>query len=838
MSISFSPKEAIAFIAKSIVLASAAASGVPLDHAELAGGVLEGTIKGFSYTPTEKSIHQKLSHTIRQSIQSVLQAPDYEIPEDCINPLMEAFSFDSAIEYLKSSDPLSRIKVAIQKTCSISSSCDIATLPIDQIAENLLRQIYWSIYNNHELSALITLVQTGEINRKLDSLILLLHSTPADNHSREDTNEQIKQSSFESAQKYATAFQSLLFSEQEFSDSLRLCDVYVDSCIIDNAGTKYTSLMDVLYAYHNEETILLEGEAGSGKSSLLMKIADQYLRRDGFLDRNFFFVQGKEIRNSKGNPIEDILRVLKLHSAESLVNSIVFLDAYDEISYAAASPEKNQEYVRKLVYDSEGITLIITARKNYIRAFNGLRFQLEGFDPEQRKHFLTNYNSHRNSENKLSKEFIDSLTQADDCYEDGIFEILSIPMLLYMIAIRNIDISEIKDKFDLYEFVFTTDGRGAMHSRGKDQKVISKKIWSDSYALALSIAKSMFFRNDSFISEDHIRSYINEMDIPKATKDILKNRFGIEIFLSGGDSSIYTFVHRSIYEYFTAKGICVALKDIINQYLHNSMDISDVISALNNVFPADYYSESVFYYVMFAINRGYVIETLSKEENIYRIESMFHQLLASQLCISRNSSIPYLIRLKNLLLWVFNTFSVMFGMHEIDENAHWVKIDHSILQYILRIKEPEDTLMISHCDLRNISLYKYDLGSVYFIDNDLTGAVLKEATCTQIISSGQLFHFMNIRSADFWNGDYSGFSFDHSDLRYSDFRDSILHGASFRGADLRCCLFANAEMYGADFTNAHIYLEDFDNALCDDNAFEKAIIHDSETDDPEEDILG
>lgn len=837
MSISFSPKEAIAFIAKSIVLSSAAASGVPLEHAELAGGILEGTIKGFSYRPTEKSIHQKLNHTIKQSIQVVLQAPDYEIPEDCIDPLMYAFSFDNAIDYLKSSDPLSRIKATIHNTFKNSSNCDVATLPLDQIAENLLRQIYWAIFNNHELSALITMVQTGEINQKLDSLILLLQSTLSANRNGEDTPEQIKQRSFESAQKYAATFQALLFSEQEFPDPLRLCDVYVDSFISDSTGTKYGSIIDVFYAYQDEKTILLEGEAGSGKSSLLMKIADQYLKRDSFLDSTLLFVQGKEIRHSKGNPIEDILRVLKLHSAESLDNSVVFLDAYDEISYAAASPEKNQEYLRKLVNDCEGFTLIITARKNYIKSFNGPRFQLEGFDPEQRRCFLANYNSHRNPENKLSQEFIDSLTQEDDCYEDGIFEILSIPMLLYMIAIRNVDISEIKDKFDLYELVFAPDGQGAMHSRGQDQKVISKKIWSDSYALALSISKSMFFCNDSFISEVHIRSFIDDMDIPQKTKDILKNRFGIEIFLSGSDSSIYTFVHRSIFEYFTAKGICIALKDIINQYLHNSMDIPAVISALNSTFPADYYNESVFYYVMYAINRGYVIDTLANEENIQRVESMFHQLLASQLCNSGSSSIPYLMRLKNLLLWVFNSFSVMFGMHEIDENAHWVKINHSILQYILRIKEPEDTLMISHCDLRNISLYKYDLGSVYFIDNDLTGAVFKEATCSQIISSGQMFHFMNIRSADFWQGDYSDYSFDHSDLRYSDFRDSILRGASFRGADLRCCFFANAEMYGADFTDAHIYLEDFDDALYDDNAFENAIIHDSDTDDPDEDIL-
>lgn len=725
MPISFNPKEALAFIAKSVVIATATAKGIPFDQAELAGGILEGTIKGFGYRSGEQSIDHQLNSIIKRSIESVVHSPDYEIPEDCICHLINVFTFENAIGYLQSSEPLSKVKDAIQEACSRSNICDTGSLPLDQISENLLQQIYVDIYNNHELSALITMVQVSEINKKLDSVILLVKAEHATDRTSLDAPELIEQRSIESAEKYAARFYSQLFSEQERPDPLRLCDVYVDSHIVDSSDTKYGIFEEMYSAYHDEAVILVEGEAGSGKSSLLMKIADQYLKKNSFRDNTLFFVQGKEIRHSKGNPIEDILRVLKLQSVESLDNTIVLLDAYDEISYSAASTEKNQEYLRKLVNDCEGFSLIIFARNDYIKSFNGPRFQLEGFDPEQRRSFLEKYNSHRNPKNILSQEFIDNLTQEDDCYEDGIFEILSIPMLLYMIAIRNVDISEIKDKFDLYELVFAQDGQGAMYSRGKDQKVISKKIWSESYALALNISKSMFFRNDSFISEVHIRSFIDDMDIPKETKDILKNRFGIEIFLSSSDSSIYTFVHRSIFEYFTAKGICIALKDIINQYLHNSMDIPAIISALNNTFPADYYNESVFYYVMFAINRGYVIDTLAKEENIYRVESMFHQLLASQLCNSGSSSIPYLMRLKNLLLWVFNSFSVMFGLHEIDENPHWVKIDHTVLQYLLRIKEPEDTLLISHCDLRNISLYKYDLGSVYFIDNDLTGAVFK-----------------------------------------------------------------------------------------------------------------
>lgn len=837
MPTTFSPKEAIAFIAKSIVLATAVAKGIPLEQAELAGGIVEGTITGFSYRSGEKTIYQQLDATIRRSVETMLQAPNYEIPEDCINHLMTVFSVDNAISYLHSSDPLPKIKAAIQLACSQSKNCEVSTLPLDLISENLIRQIYGEIYNNHELSGLITMVQAGEINKKLDSLNSMVKTALADDYSGIDAPTHIEKRSIESAEKCAANFHALLFSEQERLDPMRLCDVYVDSCIVDSAGTEYNSFDGFISAYQNEEVILIEGEAGSGKSSLLMKIADKYLKKEIFQDRTLFFVQGKEIRHSKGKPIDDILKALKLQSPESLDDAVVFLDAYDEISYAAASAEKNQEYLAKLLYGCDGFTLIITVRDDYIKEFNGPRFQLRGFNCEQRGRFLEKYNAHRNEENQLSQEYINCITQEDSYYEDGIYEVLSIPMLLYMIVVREVDISQISDKFDLYELVFARNGRGAMHYRGKEQKAISQKIWEDSYSLALRISKSMFFNNDSFIHESKIRSFIDDMNVSKETKAILKNRFGIEVFLTGSDSSIYTFIHRSIYEYFTAKGICLRLEQIIKQYIHGAMQLPVVIAALNDTFPAEYFNEKILYYVLYAINRGYVIDALSDAESIHRVENLFHELLASQLCTSGTDTVPYIVRLKNMLLWVFNSFSVMFGMLEIDDNAHWVQIDHSVLQYLLRIKEPEDTLLISHCNLRSLFLYKYDLGYVYFIDNELEGAVFREANCKKIISSGQKFHHIDFHSADFWQGNYAGYSFDNSDLRYADCRDSILRGASFRGADLRCGLFANAELYGADFSGAHIYLDDFEDALYDSDAFDKAIIHDPGTDDPDEDIL-
>ena len=49
--------------------------------------------------------------------------------------------------------------------------------------------------------------------------------------------------------------------------------------------------------------------------------------------------------------------------------------------------------------------------------------------------------------------------------------------------------------------------------------------------------------------------------------------------------------------------------------------------------------------------------------------------------------------------------------------------------------------------------------------------------------------------------------------------------------------FSGADLTGAVFDGAHLYVEDFSNAVVDDNAFDVAIIHDYETDDPNDDII-
>lgn len=92
MPISFSCKETLAFIAKSIVIASSLAQGTPLTTAEYYAGLLESTIKGFNHQSGAMSINRQLNNTIQSAIDKICCASEYEIPLECVEPLMVVFS--------------------------------------------------------------------------------------------------------------------------------------------------------------------------------------------------------------------------------------------------------------------------------------------------------------------------------------------------------------------------------------------------------------------------------------------------------------------------------------------------------------------------------------------------------------------------------------------------------------------------------------------------------------------------------------------------------------------------------------------------------------------------
>lgn len=186
MSIKFSLKEAIALIAKSFFMTTAVSKGIPLTIAEFCSEIVEVTIKGPDYQASEKSIYQELNKTIKNAVDNLLHNPGYEIPSDCVAALIEVFSVENTLHFLKSSDPLAQIKNAISNAFRQSENCDISSLPLDRIAEEMLTHVYGAIQKNHNLSGLISMVQILDIKQKIDTLVSLLSSSQCNTTDNQD----------------------------------------------------------------------------------------------------------------------------------------------------------------------------------------------------------------------------------------------------------------------------------------------------------------------------------------------------------------------------------------------------------------------------------------------------------------------------------------------------------------------------------------------------------------------------------------------------------------------------------------------------------------------------
>lgn len=176
MPIAFKAQETLAFIAKTIAVAAAAAAGAPQPTSERYGDLLEILLKNVSITPSEKPIDSQLNDTIQDAVDQLFCSRGFELPADCAQLLRDAFSAENALRYLQSSDPHSEFYSAIKRACQQSKDCDISTLPLEQITEEMLKHVYDAIVNHHEFTALVSLAQNIDINRKLDKLIALLQS--------------------------------------------------------------------------------------------------------------------------------------------------------------------------------------------------------------------------------------------------------------------------------------------------------------------------------------------------------------------------------------------------------------------------------------------------------------------------------------------------------------------------------------------------------------------------------------------------------------------------------------------------------------------------------------
>lgn len=303
------------------------------------------------------------------------------------------------------------------------------------------------------------------------------------------------------------------------------------------------------------------GAAGVGKSSLMYKFSTM------FTENYIYYYSLKElILNSekKVHFFEMLNKALHLNSQS--MNLILFLDGFDEI----ANLLDEDEFIYDLTkYHDNNISIIFTTRPGYIfeslygeNIYPFIKFgYIEPFQLKQVNNWLIKYKRNNESVNDRTISSITAITE-----KEKIFEIISIPIILYIITNQNIILSEITSVGQLYEKVFFN------LTRDKSLYVKNKYI-----NIHYNIAKEV-----AFIMYRHDWMSISEIDIVKNLSVIFDHTFYSSVYMNKiiEGTHMSEFVHKSIQDFFAAKWIWEQLYDKLNtdEFIYELLSVKKISS--------------------------------------------------------------------------------------------------------------------------------------------------------------------------------------------------------------------------------------------------------------------
>ena len=168
--IQLKPKEMLGTIAKYIAISFAVQSGIDATLAPIAGGAIEGVIKGINFENIPKTVPQKLNDMIKSGVCDTLQSVAPHLPSEFENELAnKVFHMEMIEQYLVDNDPVSSLEAAIIVAFRESEIYDTETIDTRNIAETLISKINNMIVNDHEITVLATYFTVSNIDDKVDA---------------------------------------------------------------------------------------------------------------------------------------------------------------------------------------------------------------------------------------------------------------------------------------------------------------------------------------------------------------------------------------------------------------------------------------------------------------------------------------------------------------------------------------------------------------------------------------------------------------------------------------------------------------------------------------------
>lgn len=608
-------------------------------------------------------------------------------------------------------------------------------------------------------------------------------------------------------------------------------DLYIKNT--DYEGQDVFSYLSSDEYRNSKEPLILLGDAGSGKTSILFKLAYLYHmdkenlseeekndKEKLFLDKNLVIIRLRDLDKNKirkGEIFKSICEYLGMDcKPESFANLYVILDGMDEISSSEKNIDYYFEFENLLKQFEKAYKLIITSRPSVISsAFNKLKWNLKKiipFDESKKKQWIKNYESvtHRLI-NEDIKKYIISNSDSDN---KSIFDY---PQLMYMIAGENPTNGNwsLDNEWSIYHHIFCDE----VLDRNYEQDVINTKPYQDMkneiYNILQLISYDMYI-NDSSVrinknrTDELIKKYTdNGNKIPDVALPALQRygyRFGCYWKIDEISSEI-EFYHNNIRDFF------------ISEYLFNSLNslFEDIVR--NKLFnePGGYSEEKQKTIEVITKLYGILRGVRIRKEVVWFLKGRAELKNANDTFVDfvKNNTDNYNEKvLKELIngffdnLKVYDVFSneggnLFYTISNFINN--FISIVHAIIPrnnwYVFNVSHFFNSEMLRsvYClynDSRYINLQQAVLSNMILnqinLENaNLYNSILRDAKMSRAVLNGCLFE----------KSDLTGITLYSAELVDANFSSAILNDAMLANANLTDAFLNNVELCGANCDN-------------------------------------
>ena len=674
---------------------------------------------------------------------------------------------------------------------------------------------------------------------------------------------------------YREIFQQPLFLENRTDITLE--KVYITPMIKDRGCSVTQLIMDWYHSPNAKRCLLLYGDAGVGKTSLIAKIVSDAYRDTDEIEYNFV---ANEVQTVMLRKKTELFREWYLHSKErnftdficalfsvndikELQGKLLILDGLDELTVLIPGfKEKARGFIEKLCNISvfKRIKILMTSRSNYfdlhLTSMLNLDVQHLSWEQAQTMEWCDKYSKCFEHEEGLVKktwcdhfkEYYEQLPKDKD--DDKRYEIFCIPIILYLACNSGVelDLEQEQTIGKIYDFAFREVALREHIRYHEDNEQLKDSeadqiLRLDHWQYTKELAYQMFLQDtlDLVDSDDPNDSRPEAVGFRNAQNMTRKLRGDENLDLSpskyqavfpfskdNGKGGI-AFVHKTVYEYFTAvklyedyfakfnsaffrqyspesKEATKAVRDSFIEAFRYKPVTSEIFAYLNDMSKpaftgtgedgADTFRFNLFANSFSAGMQQYFLCDFSvfERETAYTASCGWAEMpLSEQIKIAFCNLTWFLTKREN----GFGNIDNIDACKEIAEliscrnkRAYLVGWNLSSIDLISTYLR---NMYLNHANLANACLESSDLSGADLIGADLTSAELRDANMVGTDLTGAC-----ITGADLRNVNLS-----HADLAGADLTKADLSEANMTKADLSNAIFTDAHLNSAYLVSPH-----------------------------------